>query len=46
MRSFSLLQIFDQQTLTCNHVDDALPCEEAPSVWDVVNSAFGQVEQK
>jgi len=31
------LQIFDQQTLSCNHEADALPCEEAKSFYDQVD---------
>ncbi|QQP49854.1 Putative cuticle protein [Caligus rogercresseyi] len=33
--------IFDQQTLTCNHFDDAFPCNEAPSLYNTVE--FGKI---
>nr|ABU41025.1 putative cuticle protein [Lepeophtheirus salmonis] len=33
--------IFDQQTLTCNHLDDAFPCNEAPSLYNAVE--FGKI---
>ena len=34
--------IFDQQTLSCNHEEDALPCQEAPNFYDLVK--FGETE--
>ena len=34
--------VFDQQTLTCNHPEDAFPCEESPSLYGDVQ--FGLVE--
>ena len=36
--------VFDQQTLTCNHPEDAFPCEESPSLYGAVE--FGKVEEK
>ncbi|XP_059083440.1 U-scoloptoxin(01)-Cw1a-like [Tigriopus californicus] len=33
--------IFDQQTLTCNHEQDALPCSEASSLYNLVE--FGKI---
>jgi len=35
--------VFDQQTLTCNHPEDAFPCEESPSLYGAVE--FGKVEE-
>lgn len=34
---------FSQDTLTCAHRDDAFPCNQAPSLYDVVNSEFGRI---
>ena len=25
--------VFDQQTLTCNHPEDAFPCQDSPSLY-------------
>ncbi|XP_047490362.1 uncharacterized protein LOC125039999 [Penaeus chinensis] len=36
--------IFDQQTLTCNHPQDAFPCDQAPSLYDIKNAEFGRIE--
>jgi hypothetical protein len=36
--------VFDQQSLTCNHKDDAFPCAESPSLFGAVE--FGKVEPK
>ena len=36
--------VFDQQTLTCNHRDDAFPCEESSSLFGAVE--FGLVESE
>ena len=33
--------MFDQQTLTCNHPEDAFPCEESPSLFGAVE--FGKI---
>jgi len=35
--------VFDQQTLTCNHPEDAFPCEESPSLYGAVE--FGKIEE-
>jgi len=35
--------VFDQSTLTCNHPQDAFPCEESPSLYGAVE--FGAVEE-
>jgi hypothetical protein len=35
--------VFDQQTLTCNHPENALPCEESPSLYGAVE--FGKIEE-
>ena len=34
--------IFDQATLTCNHEADALPCQDAPTLFGAVE--FGKIE--
>ncbi len=34
--------IFDQATLTCNHEADALPCQDAPTLFGAVE--FGKVD--
>lgn len=36
--------VFDQQSLTCNHKDDAFPCAESPSLFGAVE--FGKVDAK
>ena len=28
--------IFDQSTLTCNHPEDSIPCDQAPTFYDIV----------
>ena len=33
--------VFDQQTLTCNHPEDAFPCAESPSLYGSVE--FGKI---
>merc|ERR1712243_189464 len=33
--------VFDQSTLTCNYPQDALPCEESPSLYGTVE--FGKI---
>ena len=33
--------VFDQQTLTCNHAEDAFPCAESPSLYGSVE--FGKI---
>merc|ERR1712025_736518 len=35
--------VFDQQSLVCNHPEDAFPCEESPSLYGLVE--FGKVEE-
>ncbi|XP_040572137.1 uncharacterized protein [Lepeophtheirus salmonis] len=35
--------MFDQQTLTCNHPEDAFPCNEAPSLYGAVE--FGRIPE-
>jgi len=34
--------IFNQESLTCDHPEDAFPCNEAASLYDLVNSEFGR----
>ena len=34
--------VFDQETLTCNHPEDAFPCEESPSLYGAVE--FGKID--
>ncbi|CAG0900027.1 unnamed protein product, partial [Darwinula stevensoni] len=36
---------FSQDSLTCAFVDDALPCDQAPSFYDSVNALFGILGQ-
>ena len=36
--------VFDQQSLTCNHKDDAFPCAESPSLYGAVE--FGKVDKE
>ncbi|QQP52933.1 Putative LOC100898776 [Caligus rogercresseyi] len=35
--------VFDQQTLTCNHPEDAFPCQEAPGLYGAVE--FGKIPE-
>ncbi|KAL7637571.1 UNVERIFIED_CONTAM: hypothetical protein RMT77_012299 [Armadillidium vulgare] len=37
--------VFSQDTLTCSHPEDALPCNEARSFYDISNSEFGVIPQ-
>ncbi|CAG0924070.1 unnamed protein product [Notodromas monacha] len=37
--------VFSQETLTCAHPDDAFPCDQAPTLFDVVNAEFGRIPQ-
>ena len=37
------LTIFSQETLTCTLAEDALPCSEAPSLYETSNEGFGVV---
>ncbi|QQP52931.1 Putative LOC100898776 [Caligus rogercresseyi] len=36
--------LFDQQTLTCNHPEDAFPCQEAPALYGAVE--FGKIPEQ
>ena len=29
-----------QSTLTCNHPEEAFPCQDAPTLYDEINSYF------
>ena len=35
--------VFSQDSLTCAHPEEAVPCAEARSLYDVVNAEFGRV---
>ncbi|XP_076039578.1 U-scoloptoxin(01)-Cw1a-like [Oratosquilla oratoria] len=35
--------VFSQESLTCVHEDEAFPCEESATLYDVVNGEFGKV---
>nr|XP_027211091.1 uncharacterized protein LOC113804414 [Penaeus vannamei] len=37
--------IFNQETLTCTLPEDAFPCDQAPSLYDVINSRFGDASE-
>ncbi|CAL4121673.1 unnamed protein product [Meganyctiphanes norvegica] len=36
--------VFSQDSLTCQHKDSALPCEESQNLYDIVNAEFGKVD--
>ncbi|XP_053633576.1 U-scoloptoxin(01)-Cw1a-like isoform X2 [Cherax quadricarinatus] len=33
--------VFNQESLACSHPEDAVPCEEAATLYDLSNSEFG-----
>merc|ERR1712142_1237597 len=35
--------VFNQESLTCAHREDAFPCSDAASLYDLVNSEFGRI---
>ncbi|XP_064088167.1 U-scoloptoxin(01)-Cw1a-like [Macrobrachium nipponense] len=35
--------VFSQESLTCADPLDAFPCEQAPTLYDVVNAEFGRI---
>jgi hypothetical protein len=35
--------VFSQDTLTCSHPDDAYPCNQATTLYDLVNAEFGRI---
>ncbi|KAK4310138.1 hypothetical protein Pmani_018277 [Petrolisthes manimaculis] len=37
--------IFNQESLTCSKLEDSLPCQDAASLYDLVNSEFGRIPQ-
>ncbi|KAG7157381.1 U-scoloptoxin(01)-Cw1a-like [Homarus americanus] len=38
--------VFNQESLTCSHADDAFPCEEAANLFDISNSEFGVIPER
>ena len=34
--------VFDQQSLVCNHPEDAFPCQESPSLYGLTE--FGKID--
>nr|XP_053633577.1 U-scoloptoxin(01)-Cw1a-like [Cherax quadricarinatus]XP_053633578.1 U-scoloptoxin(01)-Cw1a-like [Cherax quadricarinatus] len=38
--------IFNQESLTCSHPEDAVPCEEATTLYDISNSEFGAIPEE
>lgn len=38
--------VFNQETLTCSGLDEAFPCADAPSLYDIVNSEFGRIPEE
>ncbi|XP_047492748.1 U-scoloptoxin(01)-Cw1a-like [Penaeus chinensis] len=38
--------VFSQDSLTCSHRNEAFPCDQAPSLYEVSNSDFGVVTEK
>ncbi|XP_045612061.1 U-scoloptoxin(01)-Cw1a [Procambarus clarkii] len=37
--------VFNQESLTCTSAEDAFPCQQAASLYDLVNSEFGRITQ-
>lgn len=37
--------IFDQESLTCNWKDNAFPCSEAQTLYDLSNAEFGRIPE-
>ncbi|XP_068242615.1 U-scoloptoxin(01)-Er1a-like [Palaemon carinicauda] len=35
--------VFSQESLTCAHPEEALPCAEAESLFDISNADFGKI---
>ncbi|XP_071448522.1 U-scoloptoxin(01)-Cw1a-like, partial [Hetaerina americana] len=40
------LTMFNQESLTCTDPEDALPCNEAPNLYEIKNLEFGIIPQK
>ena len=36
--------IFDQSLLTCNHIDDAIPCQDS-ELFLAINEEFGKISE-
>lgn len=37
--------VFNQESLTCTDAVDAFPCEQASTLYDLVNSEFGRIPE-
>ncbi|KAK8746209.1 hypothetical protein OTU49_017299 [Cherax quadricarinatus] len=37
--------VFSQESLTCAHPEDAFPCEQAESLYDISNADFGKIPE-
>ena len=35
--------LFSQDSLTCSHAEDAFPCDQAESYYDIANAEFGKI---
>ena len=38
--------VFSQESLTCATPEEAFPCEEAATLYDIVNSEFGRIPEE
>jgi len=36
--------VFSQESLTCSHPEEAFPCEEAETLFDLSNADFGKID--
>ncbi|KAL7629961.1 UNVERIFIED_CONTAM: hypothetical protein RMT77_019919 [Armadillidium vulgare] len=37
--------VFNQESLTCTHPEDAVPCAESGSLYELVNAEFGRIPE-
>ena len=38
--------VFSQESLTCSHPEDAFPCDQAESLYDLSNADFGKIPEE
>ncbi|XP_047490361.1 U-scoloptoxin(01)-Er1a-like [Penaeus chinensis] len=38
--------VFNQEALTCTHPEDAFPCEQAETLFDITNSEFFRIPEE
>merc|ERR1712142_170957 len=37
--------VFSQESLTCSHPEDAFPCDQAETLYDLSNADFGKIPE-